>query len=127
MYSCCLTCRKWQGTKDSKYGDCHYIVAEILPRFYSYISLFGWKAEVPFDPHDVKYFPDMNDRLLFMGQKDVIIPDVVKGIRKEQDIKFVLSQYDGEIIGERTAPIRLVYFKTHKMKRRCSFYERTNG
>lgn len=122
MYSCCMTCKKWQGTPYSRYGLCYYIIDEILPKFYEYKTIYGWNAELPFDPHDVKYFEGMNERLLFIAQKEMP-QDVVKDVRREDDIKFVLSQYDGSIIGERTAPIKLVYYLTNSMKKGCSHYE----
>jgi hypothetical protein len=97
-------------------------VATILPKFFTYKTLFGWGVTLPFDPHDVKYVPEMNERLLFIAQKE--LPDgVVKNIRREEDIKFVLSQYDGTIIGERTAPITLVFYYTHRDTEGCEYYE----
>jgi hypothetical protein len=122
----CLNCKHWQGNSQSKYGDCHYILGEIAPHVKLNVSLFGWNLTLPFDPHDVKYFPGLNDRLLFMSQKEMPT-NVVMDVRKEEDIKFILSQYDGKVIGERMAPIKLVHFKSFRDKEGCTYYETLNG
>jgi hypothetical protein len=122
MSSKCESCRHWQGTKCSEWGDCHYIIAVIAPWVLEWKNLFGFHLTVPFDPHDVKYFDGLNQRLLWIGQKDLM--DKVRYThRREQDIKFILSQYDGLIIGERTAPRKIVYFQTHQDKKGCRYYE----
>lgn len=117
MRKCCLNCKRWQGTKHSKWGDCHYICADLDPGILLNVNLFGWNLTVPFDPHDVKYF----------GGKLPLPMKLDKGVRvllrTEQDIKFILSQYDAEIIGERTANVRLTYFQTRHDRKGCGYFD----
>jgi hypothetical protein len=88
-------------------------------------NIFGWKFKVPFDPHDVKYFEGLNEKLLALPEHEW--SGIRKGIKVEQDIKFIISPFDGSVIGERTAPIKLVYFSTHKTKKGCVHYEACNA
>jgi hypothetical protein len=116
LYKCCLTCKHWQGTKYSTWGDCHYVCADLNPRLLDEKNLFGWNFTLPFDPHDVKYF----DNLCL----PLAIDDDVRGLRrKENDIVFMRSQYDGSIIGERVAPQWVVYYQTFRFKEGCTYYE----
>lgn len=116
LYKCCLTCKHWQGTKYSKWGDCHYVCADMNSDLLNEKNLFGCKLTVPFDPHDIKYF-----------EGKLPLPTIGDDVRilviKEQDIKFILSQYDGTIIGERTAPIKIHYYQTARFKKGCRYYE----
>ena len=106
MHSRCLNCKNWQGTRHSTLGDCHYIVGDLLPLLFDYRSLFGWKFKLPFDPHDVKYFPDIQNHLLKCGEYG--LPEGVrKGTRREQDVKFIQGP-DGSVIGERTGSRTIV-------------------
>ncbi len=116
----CYTCKHWCGNKYSGWGDCQYIVADLIPELTDEINLFGWKFKVPFDPHDIKYF---DDRSVLNQLGKIKLPEgVLRYTRREQDIKFILSQWDGTIIGERTAPIKLVYFQTATLRKGCDYY-----
>ena len=94
-----------------------------MPFLSEYSNLFGWKFTVPFDPHDIKYF-DSEFHSHFLKAGEYGLPDHVRKVtRKENDLKFILSQYDGSIIGERIALRKIVYFQTEKFKKGCGYYE----
>lgn len=127
LYKCCVNCKHWQGTKYSMMGLCQHFVGYIEPSLFELKSIHGWDFKVPFDPHDVKYFPEAQDALksLFKtyGTYENMEVHMVK--RKEQDIKYILSQYDGEVIGERIAPIDIYYLYTYWDMEGCGYFEET--
>ncbi|MFA9409336.1 MAG: hypothetical protein ACERKJ_10975 [Candidatus Dadabacteria bacterium] len=53
---CCNCCIHYQKVKGKKYNDCYMVMGELVPRFFDCISDLGYNFELPFDPHDAKYY-----------------------------------------------------------------------
>lgn len=123
MSNSCLNCKRWCGTKYSKWGRCQWVIGDLLSWVFKYTSVFGNKLTLPFDPHDVKYFPDLNDRLKIVAQKDCIDGWTRVHREKQDDIKFLFDPNTGDIVGERTTPRTLTFFYTHRDKKGCQYYE----
>jgi len=112
----CGTCRNWQGKRE--WGLClHYcaIAAPSLLHMKSPLPLM--RFEVPFDPHDMKYFysdvrvtKDLTKSLLHDGVRRIV--------KKEEDLKFIIND-SGEIIGERVGKSNIVYFYTRRDFSKC--------
>ena len=89
------------------------MVKQLFPQIEQMLSpIRDKKFEIPFDPHDMKYFYADGGLRKHM-EKDELPDGVRRIIRNEKDIRFIYDK-DGEIIGERVAPHSVVYFLTHK-------------
>lgn len=128
MYRGCLACKYWHGdrkkgsTQFGVFGLCNCACAIIEPRLWEMESFIPNKRfKVPFDPHDMKYFTPHPDVLSCLSNK-YLPPAIKREIRKEEDLKMILNN-KGEIIGERLAKAKIIYFHTAS-NYLCEFYER---
>ena len=100
----CNECLRWNGNRLSTWGDCNYVIGELVPNVKNLRNRFDFPFRVPFDAHDAKYFVERIPR-----PKKCDIPEGVRiHTRKEKDIVF---DDDGN---ERTKVVRLDCYRTHK-------------
>jgi hypothetical protein len=109
----CKDCSYWQGNKYSEWGDCFRVIGRLQPHLLSCCTTNEHGTvekffEVPFDPHDYKYW-SLNP--IWKKLYDSYKVDRL-GVREYQDIKDDII-YDNEG-GERLGRVKLRYFQTHK-------------
>jgi hypothetical protein len=103
-----------------------------MPKLFDEQNIFGWHFEVPFDPHDIKYFEQGRGIMKLMKMAQV--PEGVhRKVVRETDLRFILEMYDGEVVrdskgrpsvkGEREAVVELIYFFTDKLMKGCEYYD----
>jgi hypothetical protein len=112
----CVNCQHWQGNRNSSTasrGLCNCYCSVVAPKMWNMESPLPLKRfNIPFDPHDMKYFFPSNSirKVLMTGY---VSPDVTRVVRKEQDMRLILNK-DNLVVGERVAKVKVVYFYTDR-------------
>ena len=109
----CKECEHWQGNKYSTWADCYCVVAHLQPSLsdcyltneYGTIERF---FEVPFDPHDIKYW--IHNSFWHRLYLDAAVTCI--GVRMKEEVRDDIV-YDHKK-GERTGRLKLRYYQTHK-------------
>jgi hypothetical protein len=93
----------------------------VAPKMWNMTSPLPLKRfNIPFDPHDMKYFfPSNSIRKVLITE--YVPPDVTRVVRKEQDMRLILNK-DNLVVGERVAKVKVVYFYTDRSFK-CELWE----
>lgn len=112
MINNCSNCKHWQGREE--WGDCYRVIGSLQPKLFlcynqvDEVTKQYWN--VPFDPHDVKYWI-YNERFMKLYQNitwGIWGSGLICYIIKEEDMKY--DQHGAE----RVAVVKLHYFQTNK-------------
>ena len=104
----CRQCKHWQGNRLSLWGDCNYVIFDILPM--DYTDRFGEQCMAPFDPHDRQYY--LTDSGMHKAMKHPMLDRLPHGVRKQTANEIVYWMDDH---GEQTVKTKkLTYLQTHK-------------
>lgn len=118
----CKSCAHWNGHRASEYGDCNWIIGEIVPEILQSVSIYEDPLRLPFDPHECKYF--CTSRIFKKAYKEARKCSLPSGIMRvfsdEKDTQF---NKDGEL---KVCTTSHAYFRTHK-DFLCNFYRRKYG
>jgi len=120
MTECCRHCHHWQGRREQTYGDCYMILVELIPNFSLCHNDQGYGFEVPFDPHEVKYysnsltFKKLYRKLTLLPLNDKVEKEIVK------ELDFVYDSFGRKYL----KTVSLLFLRTRRNYKCNSFKQR---
>jgi hypothetical protein len=102
----CKKCPRWQGSRYSEWGDCNHVIGKLLKlSTYEHNLSVYYKATLPFDPHDCKYYePRLHQDMMKVKLPEGVRRDVIR----KDDVVF------DDFGGERVGKVKVVLIQTHK-------------
>jgi hypothetical protein len=103
------------GTKHSEWGDCYRAILQVAPEFLNcfHADEYGLMTElfrVPFDPHDVKYWRNNKEFMMYYNNLPKLrMPSGVRVETVEED-DVIYDYRDGEYIDK----VKLHFIQTNK-------------